>query len=342
MPYAVTEHVLKTKRHTTAYLACGAWDGPLIIFLHGWPELAISWRHQLPVFAELGFLCVAPDLRGYGKSSIYDQQADYALEHGVHDMLELLDSLGREKAVWVGHDVGSLVVWTVASHHPKRCHGVVSLCIPYPNRGFAAENLIPLVDREIYPLDTYPAGQWEYLLFYEENFSKAHAAFEADTRGVITALFRSGSPALRGKPSRTSQVRRDGGWFGGGKVPDVERDAGVLTETDLSAYTAALERNSWFGPSAWYVNHKRNVAYAATAVNDGRLSLPVLFLDGANDVTCLTTGGSRLAEPMRQYCDDLTEVTIQSGHWMAQECPVAVNAALAKWLAVKLPNVWPS
>src|SRR3984957_13393484 len=123
LPHPVTEHVLRTKRHTSAYLACGASDAPLIIFLHGWPELAISWRHQLPVFAELGFLCVAPDLRGYGRSSIYDQQADYALEYGVRDMLELVDSLGRKKAVWVGHDLGSLVVWTVASHHPERCYG---------------------------------------------------------------------------------------------------------------------------------------------------------------------------------------------------------------------------
>ena len=103
MPYAVTEHVLKTKRHTTAYLACGAPDGPLIVFLHGWPELAISWRHQLPVFADLGFLCVAPDLRGYGRSSIYDQQADYALEYGVGDMLELVESLGREKEIGRAH-----------------------------------------------------------------------------------------------------------------------------------------------------------------------------------------------------------------------------------------------
>jgi pimeloyl-ACP methyl ester carboxylesterase len=342
MPYAVTEHVLKTKRHTTAYLACGAPDGPLIVFLHGWPELAISWRHQLPVFADLGFLCVAPDLRGYGRSSIYDQQADYALEYGVRDMLELVESLGREKAVWVGHDVGSLVAWTVASHHPERCHGVASLCIPYLNKGFAAENLIPLVDRAIYPEDTYPAGQWEYLLFYEENFLAACAAFEADTQASIKAMFRRGNSALRGQPAATSKVRRDGGRFAGGKAPDVERDAGVLTEADLCAYAATLKRNSWFGPCAWYMNHKRNVAYARAAINDGRLTIPALFLDGANDLTCLTTGGSRLAEPMRRYCGDLTEVMIDSGHWMAQECPVAVNSALAKWLAVKLPNVWPS
>jgi pimeloyl-ACP methyl ester carboxylesterase len=114
MKYPVTEHVLKTKRHTTTYFACGAPEAPLIIFLHGWPELAISWRHQLPVFAELGFLCVAPDLRGYGGSTIYHQQADYALEYGVRDMLELLDRSEEKRPS------GSGTMWVVWSRGPSR------------------------------------------------------------------------------------------------------------------------------------------------------------------------------------------------------------------------------
>jgi pimeloyl-ACP methyl ester carboxylesterase len=118
-------------------------------------------------------------------------------------------------------------------------------------------------------------------------------------------------------------------------------DTDVLTEADLAAYTAALERNGFFGPDSWYMNHDRNIAYSANAVNGGRLNMPVLFLHAANDLVCDTTG-SRLAEPMRACCANLTEVVVQSGHWMAQECPVAVNAALAKWLAMKLANVWTS
>ena len=139
-------------------------------------------------------------MRGYGRSSVYDRHADYAFEHSVRDMFELQDSLGQEKAVWVGHDSGSLLVWAIASHHPDRCRGVVSLCIPYLHNGFVPDNLIPLVDRAIYPEDTCPAGQWDYQLFYEENFLTAHATFEADTAGTIKAIFRSGNAALRGKP----------------------------------------------------------------------------------------------------------------------------------------------
>src|SRR5690349_16817796 len=89
----VTEHTVKTPRHTTFYLAEGPEKGTPIIFVHGWPELSISWRHQLPCFGALGFRAIAPDMRGYGRSSVYPKHEDYALEHTVKDMLELLDSL---------------------------------------------------------------------------------------------------------------------------------------------------------------------------------------------------------------------------------------------------------
>src|SRR5215813_1860303 len=100
MPVAVTEHTAKSARHTSFYLASGPEDGPLIVFVHGWPELSISWRHQLPVFGGMGFRAIAPDMRGYGRSSVYKSHGDYALENTVADMMELLDSLGGRKAVW--------------------------------------------------------------------------------------------------------------------------------------------------------------------------------------------------------------------------------------------------
>jgi pimeloyl-ACP methyl ester carboxylesterase len=87
------------------------------------------------------------------------------------------------------------------------------------------------------------------------------------------------------------------------------------------------------------MNHEANGAYARRAPNGGRLAMPVLFLHGAYDYTCETMT-SRLAEPMRRDCADLTEVTVKSGHWMAQERPVDVNVALSRWLAAKLPDYW--
>jgi pimeloyl-ACP methyl ester carboxylesterase len=341
MQFPVTEHVAKSARHTSFYLACGPEDGPLVVFVHGWPELSISWRHQLPFLAGMGFRAVAPDMRGYGRSSVYGRHEAYALRESTADMIELLDHLGRDKAVFVGHDWGSPVVWSLASQHPGRCHGVANLCVPYIPAGFAPANIIPLVDRAVYPEAEYPAGQWDYQLFYEEQFEKAHAAFEANVPATVKLLFRAGGPAGAGVPAATSQTRRNGGWFGPlPAAPDLPRDESVLTEQDLHAYASALERNGFFGPDSWYMNAARNIAFAAEAPNGGRIDLPVLFIHGAYDWVCQTLT-SRLAEPMRAACPDLTEATALSGHWMAQEKPTVVNAALARWLATKLPEVWP-
>jgi pimeloyl-ACP methyl ester carboxylesterase len=175
--------------------------------------------------------------------------------------------------------------------------------------------LVPLVDRSVYPEAQYPVGQWDDQFLYEESFDKASAAFEANVRNTVKALFRKGNPKAKGKPSRTALVRHDGGWFGGtGQAPDLPMDTDVLTEEDAHKYAAALEANGFFGPDSWYMNRRRNLELAATAVNGGKLSVPVLFLHGEYDYTCETVM-SRLAEPMRQDCSRLSEVIVASGHW---------------------------
>ncbi len=339
--YTITEHTVKTGSHTTFYLASGPVDGPLIIFVHGWPELSISWRHQLPALGSLGFRAIAPDMRGYGRSSAYDQHSAYAQEHIVADMIQMLDALGRKTAIWVGHDWGSPVVWNLASHHPDRCVAAANLCVPYYTleRGFQAG--LDLVDRTLYPTEQYPAGQWEYQLFYQENFTRATEVMDANPYNMIKALFRKGNPAGQNKPSATAMVRINGGWFNGAdEAPDIPQDKDVVTEADLCAYASALERNGFFGPNSYYMNHDANGTYAETAVNEGYLDMPTLFIAATYDYTCECIT-SRLAEPMQHYCRNLTNKVIQSGHWMAQEKPVEVNAALVEWLVQHVPAQWP-
>lgn len=341
MSTLVTEHTLRTERHTTGYLAAGPEDGPVVIFVHGWPELSISWRHQLPVFGGLGFRAIAPDMRGYGRSSTYDEIERFAQPEIVEDLIELADHLGAERVLWVGHDWGSPVVWNMASHHPDRCHGVVNLCVPYRTLDLGWQPTIDLVDRDLYPHDQYPAGQWDYQLFYEENLDRAIEVFSADTYATVKAFFRKGNPAGVGQPSRSATTRADGGFFGGAdQVPATEPDLDVVTETDLRTYAAGLDRNGFFGPTAWYLNHAANERYAASVVNDGRLDLPVLFLSARFDHTCQCVD-TRLGDPMRAYCDDLTERIIDTGHWMAQERPAEVNAAIVEWMRAALPAFWP-
>jgi pimeloyl-ACP methyl ester carboxylesterase len=335
----ITEHTTKTARHTTFYLAAGPEEGPPVIFIHGWPELSISWRHQLPALASLGFRAIAPDMRGYGRSSVYSRHEDYAQEHIVRDMIELLDSLGIERAVWVGHDWGSPVAWNLASHHPERTEAVANLCVPYYTIDRGLEHTLALVDRALYPADEFPYGQWDYMRYYEESFAEAIAPMDANVERFVRILFRKGNPEGEGQRALTATARRGHGMLGA-ELPDLPRDADVVTAEDLSVYVSALQRHGFFGPSSWYMNHPANAAYGRTSKDDGYLSMPALFLNARYDYVCECTH-SRLPEPMRIYCRDLSEVTIRSGHWLAQEKPLEVNAALVNWLATKVPWVWP-
>lgn len=322
-----------SKRHTTSWIEAGPADGPLLIFLHGWPELSIVWRSQIEHFAIRGWRCAAPDMRGYGESSAPDRTSAYAVEEIVADMIELHDALGARAAVWVGHDWGSAIVWGIAAHHASRCRGVASLCIPYVPRGVALENLIPLVDRNVYPVERYPVGQWDYWLYYREHFEQAAIAFEADVSATFSVLYRAGPPVEPGEVAPAASIREKDGWFGNHKrAPALPRDESMLSKADFDLLVAAFRTKGFRGPNAWYLNDQVNVAYAAEAPAFGRLTLPVLFIHAARDTTCETRQG-RLANPMRESCLDLTEAVIDAGHELMLEQPQQVNVELEAWLA---------
>ena len=335
---AFARYVTQSARHRTAWIEAGPADGPLMVFIHGWPELGLVWRAQLEHFAAAGWRCVAPDMRGYGGSSVPDRASAYAVRELVADMVELHDALGGQPAIWIGHDWGSPVAWAMASHHAERCRGVVNLCVPYLARGLALPNVVPLVDRVLYPADAYPVGQWDYWLFYREHFGQAASDFEADVRATLALLYRTGSSAAVGKPGRSAAIRANGGWFGAARqAPAMPRDEALLSHADFEALVSAFAATGFGGADAWYMNDAANLAYAAEAPRFGRLALPALFLHAAWDVTCDTLH-SRLADPMREDCSDLTEATIMGGHELMLERAGAVNAEIAQWLDARLPS----
>ncbi len=329
------QHVVDTPRHRTSWIEAGPVTGPLMIFIHGWPELSLVWRAQIEHFAAAGWRCVAPDMRGYGGSSVPDEIAAYGVRELTADMVELHDALGGRPAVWVGHDWGSAVAWAMASHHAERCRGVISLCIPYFARGLALPTLIPLVDRAIYPAERYPVGQWDYWLFYREHFLRAAQDFEADVAATLSALYRMPASAAEDRPASTAGIRSKGGWFGDARrAPAMPRDEELLNQADFDALVAAFKATGFRGANAWYMNDAANLAYAAEVPAFGLLRLPVLFLHAAHDTTCATVRG-QLADPMREDCADLTEVVIDAGHESMLERPVEVNQAIETWISAR-------
>jgi pimeloyl-ACP methyl ester carboxylesterase len=322
-------------RHTTRYWEAGSANGPLMIFVHGWPEVGLIWRAQVEAFASEGWHCVAPDMRGYGGSSAPAASEAYALREIVEDMVELHDHLGARPAIWVGHDLGCPVAGALAAHHAKRSRGVVLISVPYLPESFALPSLLPLIDRKLYPAGQYPDGQWDYYRFYLTHFDQTVTDFNADIPATLAVIYRLGDPASVGKVYRSALVTLHGGWFGSAhRAPATPPDPTLWPPAEFDALVEAFRATGFRPANAWYLNDAANIAYAHAAPDGGRLRQPLLFVNGDFDGIC-NINRSRLGEPMRRTCQDLSVTSLPAGHWLPLERKPELIQAMRSWLRTK-------
>jgi soluble epoxide hydrolase/lipid-phosphate phosphatase len=324
---------------TLHYLSAGPDDGDLMIFMHGWPGIGKTWHNQLSEFANRGFKVVAPDMPGYGGSTARKVITDYAQEQVVKAMLALLKHLGHDKAIWVAHDWGCGTLWSLARTHPEVFRAACGMTVPYGILEFGYEEALKFVNREIYPEDQYPWGQWSYQVFYEQSFDKATEWYEKDSRGFLRAAFTKGNPAGVGKPASTANVVKDGGWMGGAPQPPpasmIPDEYTCIDKETFEELVSAMEKTGWYPADAWYMNHAANKAFNLEKTkNEGRLDFPVLFIEAAYDTICDTVN-SNLAETQKKLVKDLSFVSVSSGHFVPVEKPQEVNKAIADWLDSK-------
>ena len=323
-------------RHTTHYWEAGPIDGPLMIFLHGWPQIGLMWRAQIEAFASDGWRCVAPDMRGYGGSSAPTASDAYALKELVDDMVELHDHLGARPAIWVGHDWGSPVAGALAAHHGARCRGMVLISVPYFPDGFALPTLVPLIDRELYPADRYPDGQWDYYRFYLTDFDQAVGDRDADIPATLASLYRPGNPASSGKISPSAMLTANGGRYGSAhRAPPTVPDPSLWPPADFDALVDAFHARGFRAPNTWYLNDAANIGYVHAAPDGGHLAQPVLFINGDWDAIC-DINRSRLGEPMQRACQNLSLTNLAAGHWLPLERKTELVEAIRSWLRTKV------
>ena len=331
----LVSRTFSTPRHTTHYVEGGRTDGPLMIFLHGWPELSLIWRAQMDAFAAEGWHCVAPDMRGYGGSSAPAANDAFSHEQIVTDMVELHDHLGGRPAIWVGHDWGSVVAGALVAHEPRRSCGVVLVSVPYFPDANALPTLVPLVDRTIYPADQYPDGQWDYYRYYNTHFEAAVADLDADHAASLASIFRSGDPSGVGRPAANAMVTRKGGRFGAAhRAPPTRPDPALWPPADFAVLVQSFQTRGFRAPCAWYLNDDANIAYPPRAPNKGHLSLPVLFVNGDHD-QMNSINSNRLGDPMHAACADLTVTRLPGAHWLPLECKAGLVGAIDAWLRTR-------
>lgn len=329
---SLTSRRFHSPRHTTHYWEAGPVDGPLMIFLHGWPGIGLMWRAQIEAFASEGWRCIAPDMRGYGGSSAPTASEAYALSEIIDDMVELHDHLGARPAIWIGHDWGSPVAGTLAAHHAARSRGVVLISVPYFPDCFALPNLLPLIDRALYPVDRYPDGQWDYYRFYLTHFDQAVSDMDADIPATLASIYRPGNAASAAGVSPSALLTRNGGRYGSAhRAAPTTPDSTLWPAADFDALAEAFHGRGFRPVSAWYLNDAANIAYARAAPDGGHLRQPVLFMNGDWDPIC-DINRSRLGEPMRGSCEALYVTSLPAGHWLPLERKIEVVNAIRAWL----------
>lgn len=290
--------------------------GPAVVFCHGFPELAYSWRHQLPAIAEAGYRAIAPDQRGYGKSDRPEPIESYDLVHLTGDMAGLLDALEIEKAVFVGHDWGGWVAWAMPLVHPDRTAGVIGVCTPY----------VPLPPTS--QLRAAVGGDDEklYLLWFQQP-GKAEGVLDSKARRLFEVMMREPLPPEEAAARMMESGSLDMNPFR--RLEELEPTGQlIVSEQDLDYYASAFAESGFRGGINWYRNIDRNHELLP-AMGTQKLELSCLMVTAEWDAALRP----ELAAAMPSLCNDLEMRQVaKAGHWIQQEQPDELNAILVDWL----------
>lgn len=290
-------------------------QGPLVLLCHGWPELSYSWRHQIPAVAAAGFHVVAPDMRGFGRSSVPEDIAAYSIFDNVGDMVALVSALGEKQAMIVGHDWGAPVAWHAAMFRPDMFTRVAGLSVPPPFRGRSR------------PLESLREGgvtnfYWQYF----QTPGVAEAEFERDVALTMRKVLG------RGVSDPTAMFITEGKGFLG-NIGRVETLPDWISEADIAYFTEAYRQSGFRGGLNWYRNLDRN--WDQTAPWQGaQIHQPSLFIAGSRDSVITGLIGAKRVNELEKVLPNLRQKLIidGAGHWVQQERPDEVNAALIAFL----------
>ena len=296
-------------------------DGPMIVLCHGFPEIAYSWRHQIPALVERGFRVVAPNQRGYAGSDRPRDVADYDQFTLIDDLTGLLDHYREDRALFVGHDWGALLLWQMALLKPERMRGLITLNIPFAPR--RAVDPMVMARRVL--------GDDFYIVNFQDS-DEADRAFEANPERFLAAMYRR-LPATREAFNRLKPEQRQAFSMLREMRKDTFPGTALLSDEDFSVFVDAFKQSGFTPAINWYRNWSRN--WALTEGITQAVKVPTLFI-GAEDDILITP---EHVETMRGYVDDLEIHMIEScGHWTQQEHPETVNALMTDWLARRFPT----
>lgn len=287
-----------------------------IVFCHGFPELAYSWRYQLPALAAAGFRAIAPDQRGYGLTDAPEGAENYSMRHLTGDLAGMLDALGIEKAVFCGHDWGGMVVWQMALMHPERVAGVIGVNTPH----------MPRAPMDPIALMKMAYGDDMYIVYFQTP-GVADAALAADTAKTMRFFMRKGGMTLEEFDRQPPEAKNLA------LVAALQSDEAlwpgelVMSQAELDVFVETFKRTGFTGGINWYRNFTRN--WQESEGQSDKISVPCLMIMAENDVVLRPA----MADGMEALVPDLEKHLVRNcGHWTQQEHPDETNRVIADWM----------
>ncbi len=239
----------------------------------------------------------------------------YDIFHLCGDMAGLLDALGLEKAVFIGHDWGGPVVWNMPLIHPNRVAGVVGMSVPFSPRGNS--DPVALLE-QVY-------GPEHYIVHFNRQPGVADAAFAGNPKRFLNNVFRRRQPR-----ERTGESTKEKPSFQVSLISllDLADPPGepLMSNEELEVFVAAFSRGGFTGPINWYRNITRN--WEKSSGLPQRIDVPCAMIYGAYDIV-------PKGRDFSEYVPNLETLTLECGHWIQQEKPTEVNAFLTDWLKRK-------
>jgi pimeloyl-ACP methyl ester carboxylesterase len=297
-------------------LEAGTPGDPVIVLAHGFPESSHSWRHQIEPLAERGYHVLAPDQRGYAASTAPAEIDAYRSDHLSNDLAGLLDDIGADDAIFVGHDWGAMVVWDMARFLPERVRGIVNVSVPYTPW--------PMPPTELFEA-TY--GDRFFYILYFQQVGPPEAELEGDVRRFLhTMLWMASAEMFGTAPAELPPMEGTGfveASSGARYIP--EGLPAWITADEFDVYVEQFTTSGLFGPLSWYRN--LDADYSLTKDLPAP-AMPCAFIGGRQDVVI----GHRpeYVESMNDLLPDFRgAIWIDgAGHWTQQEKPAEFNRAL--------------
>ncbi len=296
-------------------------EGIPVVLVHGFPELAYSWRHQLHSLADAGFRVLVPDQRGYGMTGGPDGAENYTIKHLTDDLAGLLDAKGIDKAIFCGHDWGGSVVWSMARLHPERCLGVIGVNTPASR----PPNLPPVENHKKRLAVT--TGNYYARTFMEPE--RPERIMERDVEHTMRWVFQTGGNIWNRE--KFAQFPEDSAERRWDALTMIERGTisgeQVNTKEELQYYIDTFEVTGFTGGLNWYRGGRHGREVWKTAKWD--IDVPCMYIGAEHD----TILEPLLSEGMEDFIPDLERHIIKGiGHWTQSEAPDELNKLLIDWL----------